>query len=133
MEDNNNSKLIWVSVAANAILAVALILFVAFGRTKPIEEYEGEIATLKTENLNIAEDNKRLSKVNEESIIRYKTLDKEYKLTLDDLKTSDEIIARLRTKRPTNGKSNYVDSLSDDAIIGEFTRYFERRLQRNAR
>jgi len=127
----NNSKIVWVSVIGNIVLAVVLVLFIAFGRTKPIEEYDTEIATLKTENTGLVDDNKALRFENTISNERYNDLDKEYNITLEDLKTSDDIIARLRAKRPKNGKSNYVDNLSDDAIIGEFTKYFERRVQRN--
>ena len=131
MVDNNNSKIVWVSVIGNIILVVALVLSIAFGRTKPIEKYEAEIATLTTLNVGLAEDVKQLTLVNNNSKMRFSQLDKEYKLNLADLIESDKIIERLKTKRQTNGKSDYVDSLSDDAIIGEFTGYFERRAKRN--
>jgi len=127
----SDNKVVWVSIGLNVLLAVGLVLFVAFGRTKPIEDYEAEIATLETLNKGLESDIEDLDEDNKASYIRYMILDKEYTLTVRDLEESDEIIKRLTQKRPTNGKSPYVDSLSDDAIIGEFTGYFERRAKRN--
>ena len=126
-----DNKVVWVSIGVNVLLGVALVLFIAFGRTKPIEEYDAEIATLKTENKGLISDVDRLEKDNKDSDKRYKQLTKEYAITMSDLIESDKIIKRLTEKRPTNGKSPYVDSLSDDAIIGEYTEYFKRRAKRN--
>ena len=127
----SDNKVVWVSIGLNVLLAVGLVLFVAFGRTKPIEDYEAQIATLETLNKGLESDIEDLDEDNKASYIRYMILDKEYTLTVRDLEESDEIIKRLTQKRPTNGKSPYADSLSDDAIIGEFTEYFERRAKRN--
>lgn len=129
--ERSNNKLIWVSLGVNLLLAVGLALFVAFGRTKPIEKYEAEIATLETLNKGLILDIVGLTKLNSESEDRYKKLDRDYVATVEDLEESNATIKRLQNKRPTNGKSPYVDSLSDDAIIGEFTGYFERRVKRN--
>ena len=125
------NKVIWVSIGMNVLLAVGLVLFVAFGRTKPIEEYDAEIATLKTLNIGLENSVVKLTNENTASKDRFDELDEEYTITVEELVESNKTIKRLQTKRPTNGKSPYVDSLSDNAIIGEYTEYFKRRVKRN--
>jgi len=128
---SGDNKIVWASIILNVLLGVGLALFIIFGRTKPIPKYEAEIATLETLNESLISDVDDLTKENKDSEKRYNKLDAKYRLTMIDLLLSDDIIKRLQAKRPTNGKSPYVDSLSDDAIIGEFTGYFERRAKRN--
>jgi len=127
----SNNKGIWISIVINILLAIGLTLFIAFGRTKPINKYEAEIATLETMNKGLTSDIEDLTNSNAESKKRYEMLDKDYIATVKDLEESDALLKRLQAKRPTNGKNPYIDSLSDDAIIGEFTKYFERRVKRN--
>jgi len=126
-----STKIVIVSMVGNVLLGVALVLFIAFGRNKPVEKYEAEIATLTTINDVLEKDNIKFSKSNKESEKRYKKLDAEHRLTMIDLVRSNEELDRLKKLRPTDGKSDYVDGLSDDAIIGEFTGYLQRRIEKH--
>tara|TARA_R110000868_G_scaffold145027_1_gene364853 strand:- start:2568 stop:2963 length:396 start_codon:yes stop_codon:yes gene_type:complete len=128
-----NTKVVIVSLVGNVLLVVALVLFIAFGRNKPVEKYEAEIATLTTINDVLEKDNVKFSKLNKESAKKYDKLDAAYKRTIIDLALSNDELDRLKKLRPTDGKSDYVDGLSDDAIIGEFTGYLQRRTKKHQR
>jgi len=123
---SGGNKVVLVSVLLNVLLGVGLALFIAFGRTKPIEKYEGEIATLTTLNEGLETQNSRLFNENVASNKREEILD-EIMLSLTEELANGKSVIEYLIKLKENGKTDYVNELSDDAIPVEFTAYLKRR------
>jgi hypothetical protein len=105
---------------------VGLVLFIAFGRGKPIPKYEAEISRLETINSSLEFDNTMLMVENEASKKKLNDLDDALLVLTDELETTQSVIDFL-TKIRENGKSNYVNQLPDDAVAGEIAEYLKRR------
>jgi cell division protein FtsB len=124
----HNNKIIWISVGFNILLIIGLVLFIAFGRSKPIPKYEAEIATLTTMNsilegeiMDLAEDKYN----SDETIAKYtKELDE---LSNELAKSKREII---RLKKQRDEIPDFIRNLPNDSVAGEFTRYLQRRNKR---
>jgi len=122
------NKLVIGSIIGNVLLVVVLILFIVFGRTKPIEEYDAEIATLTTINIGLEEKNEELSGIKDgydEDIAKY---DEDLTKVSKELLISNAEIKRLNGLR--DGIPNFVGELPNDSVAGEFTRYLQRRTKR---
>jgi len=128
---NFNNKLIIGSLIFNALLVVALVLFVIFGRTKPIPKYEAEIATLTTLNNTLLVDNKSLVKTkakDDDDIAKYD--ENLIKVSKELIKSKDEI---KRLNRVRHAIPNTVADLPNDSVAGEFTDYLQRRNKRKTK
>ena len=124
----NSDKIVITSLIFNGLLIVALVLFVIFGRTKPIEKYETEIATLTTINVGLISDNEELIKTKESDNKAIAKYDENLIIISKELISSKAEIKRLNEVR--DEIPNFVDGLSDDAVTGELTEYLERRKRR---
>tara|TARA_R110000868_G_scaffold176916_3_gene414957 strand:+ start:34707 stop:35075 length:369 start_codon:yes stop_codon:yes gene_type:complete len=121
----NSNKIVIISLVFNALLIVVLVLFIIFGRTKPIPKYEAEIATLTTINVGLEKDNVELIKTkanDDKAIAKY---DENLIKVSKELISSKAEINRLNKRR--NEIPNYVNGLGNDALIGIFTNQVKRK------
>lgn len=126
----NSDKVVITSLIFNGLLIVALVLFVIFGRTKPIPKYEAEIATLTTINIGLTDENDELANAKEEyddDIILFNENLTKVSKKLVDSQAEIERLNRVRNEIP-----NTVNELPDVAIAGEFSGYLIRRAERKA-